>query len=85
MLHLIFPPYHLAPWLCGRQVTTTAQGEGAIEGVISDYEMRSAFDTRFKFSRFDDVIAQGARLPMNATIMAPPVVAFTETDEALGV
>jgi len=66
------------------EVTTTAQGEGAIEGVISDYEMRSAFDTRFKFSRFDDVAAMGARLPMNATIVAPLVVAFTETDEALG-
>ena len=33
-------------------VTTSAMGEGAIEGVAADYEMASKFATAFKFSRF---------------------------------
>jgi hypothetical protein len=33
-------------------VTTSAMGEGAIEGVAADYEMASKFATTFKFSRF---------------------------------
>jgi len=33
--------------------TTAAQGEGAIEGTISDYKMASNVSTNFKFSRFD--------------------------------
>ena len=33
-------------------VTTSAMGEGAIEGDASDYEMPSKFATNFKFSRF---------------------------------
>ena len=32
---------------------TTAQAEGAIEGVASDYRLASPFATAFKFSRFD--------------------------------
>ena len=37
--------------------TTKAQAEGAIEGVIADYKMPSAFATNFKYSRFDAVQA----------------------------
>lgn len=37
----------------GTEVTTSAMAEGAIEGEPSDYEVSSAFDTDFKFSRFD--------------------------------
>ena len=33
-------------------VTTSAMGEGAIEGEASDYEMASKYATDFKFSRF---------------------------------
>jgi hypothetical protein len=35
------------------EVTTSAQAEGAIEGVGSDYMLSSEFDVRFKYSRFD--------------------------------
>ncbi|KAL1515711.1 hypothetical protein AB1Y20_002327 [Prymnesium parvum] len=42
----------------GTDVTTSAMAEGAIEGVASDYEMSSPFDTNFKFSRFDATAAR---------------------------
>jgi hypothetical protein len=35
------------------EATTTAQAEGAIEGVIADYKMADKFATEFKYSRFD--------------------------------
>jgi len=35
------------------EMTTAAQGEGAIEGHINDYTMKDPFATHFKFSRFD--------------------------------
>ena len=34
------------------EVTTSAQAEGAIDGVHTDYELREPFQTDFKFSRF---------------------------------
>ena len=34
------------------ETTTKAQGEGAIEGVLAEYEVPSAFATGFKYSRF---------------------------------
>ena len=40
------------------EVTTSAMAEGAIEGVAADYVMRSKFDTAFKYSRFDAVVAK---------------------------
>ena len=60
------------------EVTTTAQGEGAIEGVYTDYMMPSPYATEFKFSRFD------AALPTVASSgkKAVPAVGFTETEEA---
>lgn len=38
---------------------TSAQGEGAIEGAVSDYiiDPRDPFSTKFKFARFDEVVA----------------------------
>eukprot|EP00966_Prymnesium_polylepis_P188006 4358132-Prymnesium_polylepis.1 len=34
-------------------VTTSAQAEGVIEGVYTDYELKTPFSTLFKFSRFN--------------------------------
>merc|ERR1712061_107915 len=36
-------------------VHTSAQGEGAIEGVIEDYIVRTPFDTQFKFTRWGSI------------------------------
>ena len=36
----------------GSEVTTTALGEGAIEGVAADYAVASKFATNFKYSRW---------------------------------
>jgi len=43
-------------------VWTTAQAEGAIEGVADDYRVASPFVTEFRFSRFDP-LPSGARGP----------------------
>jgi len=40
------------------EMTTKAQGEGAIEGTIADYKMTSRFDTQFIYSRFDKLTAK---------------------------
>ena len=37
------------------EFTTTAMGEGALDGVASDYEMRNPFQTHFRFSSFGTV------------------------------
>jgi len=44
----------------GDETTTSAQAEGAIEGVYTDYEIDSAdpFGTSFKYSRFDATAAK---------------------------
>jgi len=39
------------------EVTTSAMGEGAIEGTAVDYQMKHGLATDFKFSRFDAVKA----------------------------
>ena len=36
-------------------MTTSAQAEGAIEGVYTDYKLANVFSTRFKFSRYERV------------------------------
>lgn len=41
-------------------VITEAMAEGAIEGKASDYQVSSAFDTRFKYSRFDATMSTSA-------------------------
>jgi len=38
--------------------TTTAQGEGAIEGVIADYKVATSFATEFAYSRFGKLAAK---------------------------
>ena len=40
-----------------QEVTTTAMAEGAIEGEASDYKLPSAYETKYRFSRFDAVKA----------------------------
>jgi len=42
----------------GAEVTTEAMGEGALEGVASDYKLRHKFATNFKFSRYDATAAK---------------------------
>ena len=42
----------------GAEITTSAMGEGAIEGVADDYEVLGKFDTAFKFSRWGLSTAQ---------------------------
>jgi len=49
-------------------VWTTAQAEGAIEGVADDYRVASPYATEFRFSRFDP-LAEGKRGP--APVPAP--------------
>jgi hypothetical protein len=41
----------------GAELTTSANAEGAIEGVGSDYKMASRFETQFKYSRFGALAA----------------------------
>ena len=60
------------------EVTTSAQGEGAIEGVYTDYMLPSAHTTQFKFSCFNALRVAPTRT--NAT--GQLVSAFTETNEA---
>jgi len=42
----------------GKEVTTKAMAEGALEGDASDYELRHKFATRFAYSRFDATAAK---------------------------
>jgi len=42
----------------GKEVTTKAMAEGALEGVASDYELKHKFATHFKYSRFDVTAAK---------------------------
>lgn len=60
------------------EVTTVAQGEGALEGVYTDYMVDSPLSTSFKFSLFD--VAASAALPRIGEY--PTVTASTNTDEA---
>jgi len=42
----------------GKEVTTKAMAEGALEGDASEYELRHKFATHFKYSRFDVTAAK---------------------------
>ena len=42
----------------GVEFTTSAMGEGAIEGTAKDYEMADKFSTDFKFSRWGLKVAK---------------------------
>jgi len=43
----VYPPLNASA-----EFTTSAMAEGAIDGIASDYEMKSPYDTHFKFSAF---------------------------------
>jgi len=42
----------------GKEITTKAMAEGAIEGDATEYELHHKFATRFKYSRFDVTAAK---------------------------
>jgi hypothetical protein len=42
----------------GKEITTKAMAEGAIEGVAADYKMAGPFETNYKFTRFDATAAK---------------------------
>jgi len=48
------------------EFTTTAQAEGAIEGVFTEYVVPAPFTTSFRYSRFD---AKGVVAPRNVTTL----------------
>jgi len=62
-------------------VTTTAQAEGAIEGVYTDYMLASPHDTEFKYSRFEAWPISAAPVATSSVALADS--AFTETNEAV--
>ena len=75
------------------EVTTSAMGEGAIEGSAADYVMDDKFSTSFKYSRFDATSAKprdtsklaGRKKVGKATAKAgatPDIVEPEETDVA---
>ena len=41
----------------GDEITTSAMGEGAIEGIAANYEVASKFATEFKYSRWGKTAA----------------------------
>ena len=53
--------YNLTP---GSETTTTAQGEGAIEGTHTDYLLAFPFATDFKYSRFGTNAYKGRDISM---------------------
>jgi len=63
-------------------VWTSAQAEGAIEGVADDYRVASPFATAFRFSRFDP-LAEGKRGP--APVVAPKAAGAPNSEAAPGV
>lgn len=42
-------------------LTTTAQGEGALQGAAHDYQIARPFETSFAFSRFESIEAVAPR------------------------
>jgi len=42
----------------GKEITTKAMAEGALEGLAADYELKHKFATHFKYSRFDATSAK---------------------------
>jgi hypothetical protein len=58
----------------GLEMFTSAQAEGAIEGIHTDYLVRGPFSTNFKYSRFD---AQSYVAPRNVSLLAGAKAAAT--------
>jgi hypothetical protein len=61
------------------EVTTTAQAEGAIEGLYTDYMVAAPFQTTFKYSLFD---AAPEKLTAASKAEALLTEAYSETDDA---
>jgi len=61
------------------EVTTTAQAEGAIDGVYTEYMLSGPFATNFKYSRFDKTPPA-----TDAAATFTHLAASTETNEAGG-
>ena len=57
-------------------MTTSAQAEGAIEGVFTEYKLAAPFDTAFKYSRFDDATPAPA-----VAVAAPALSASAHSEE----
>lgn len=62
------------------EVTTTAQAEGAIEGVYTDYMVAAPYQTTFKYSLFDAPPEKATSAAMAAAFLSNE--AFSETNEA---
>ena len=57
-------------------MTTSAQAEGVIEGVYTDYEVKGGWETSFRYSRFN--AALGAAHNPSAAACGGSLVASTE-------
>jgi hypothetical protein len=61
----------------GLEMTTSAQAEGAIEGVFTDHKVDSPFSTTFKYSHFD---VHSHVAPRNVSLLAGAKAAATTGD-----
>ena len=61
-------------------ITTSAMAEGAIEGVPTDYQISSPYETRYTYSRFDAVPRKSALDVVN-TAFTTAVHAFAGSSE----
>ena len=59
-------------------MTTSAQAEGAIDGVYTDYKLANVFSTAFKYSRYDRVAPAASALAGTATRTASASERYTE-------
>ena len=62
--------------------TTSAQAEGAIEGVYTDYIVPSPFSTDFRYARFD---AQAPIMPRNISLLAGFKMAAAKESQACSI
>ena len=69
---------HYPPRSAGVEFTTSAMGEGAIDGLADQYEMSSPYDIEFAYSRFN---ALATLKPSNASRLALTNAGATEYDE----
>ena len=65
----------------GVEYTTSAMGEGAIEGTATDYEMADKFSSSFKFSRWGLEVAK----PRNVSMLTGVKVKRTQTSLGMAV
>jgi len=48
----------------GSEMTTLAQGDGALEGTLLDYRMQHLFATEFKYTRFESTTGQARNVSL---------------------